>query len=144
MDERAIFVLRLQGNCQDPPSASSLGILGVAPLWPRLPGQCVVVISTILFEMAGGNLWLDSIYLRHQRFTGLASITTFEGSNLWMTDVYIQGDGKSDCSQCGLILTSTQAHVMGTAHFMPVALHAWEGLPSILVQWQVGTCKWAP
>lgn len=97
----------MQGNCTRPvPSAETLGIdtssTSHAPLLPLLPGQCVMVVDSVMvadspvFDVGEkGRLWLQGVYIRLKKNPDVDSVSelisvTGEGAGLWMKGVTLQ------------------------------------------------------
>ena len=71
----------------------------------------------------GGNMWLDNLYVRlksSSTTTYAQLVAVVSTGQLWMTGVTLQGngDGRDDCSTCGLWSTGL-VHAYGAATATP-------------------------
>lgn len=109
----------MQGNCQQ--SAAFVRNFNLprdtVSLREVQQRQCILLTGSSLFWIAGGNLWLDALYIRTVGDIHDPAVLAIDQSQIWMTSLTLQGGGSGprDCDVCGEVALSSQVFAEGDA-----------------------------
>lgn len=140
----------VQGNCTNAPPLAFENLDGVLniPLRDMKPGQCLILLSAGFIHLAQ-DMWLDNLYLRLHKSapdttaSSMNSLVDAEKAGLWMTNVTMQGDGDgtTDCRDCGIRMLTSLAYIEGTSSLQIIQAECGALICSVHAFFPVSACS---